>query len=70
MFTHTQIWAGIDRLAASFGFSASGLARQAGLDPTSFNKSKRISPDGKPRSGNLFLWRSDSGFRIFPVTQS
>ena len=49
MFTHTQIWAGIDRLAASFGFSASGLARQAGLDPTSFNKSKRISPDGKPR---------------------
>jgi len=49
MFTHTQIWQGIDRLASSFGYSPSGLARQAGLDPTSFNKSKRVSPDGKPR---------------------
>ena len=49
MFTHDQIWAGIDRLASSLGYSASGLAKQAGLDPTSFNKSKRVSPDGKPR---------------------
>lgn len=49
MFTHEQIWRGIDRLATSFGFSPSGLAKQAGLDPTSFNKSKRVSPDGKPR---------------------
>jgi phage repressor protein C with HTH and peptisase S24 domain len=49
MFSHDDVWRGIDRLAASFGFSASGLAKQAGLDPTSFNKSKRISPDGKPR---------------------
>ena len=49
IFTHTDIWRGIDRLAASSGYSASGLARRAGLDPTSFNKSKRISPDGKPR---------------------
>ena len=49
MFTHTQVWAGLDRVASSFGYSPSGLAKQAGLDPTSFNKSKRISPDGKPR---------------------
>lgn len=49
MFTHKQIWQGIDRLAAGNGYSPSGLAKQAGLDPTSFNKSKRISPDGKPR---------------------
>ncbi len=49
MFTHTQVWTGLDRLASSFGYSPSGLAKQAGLDPTSFNKSKRISPDGKPR---------------------
>jgi phage repressor protein C with HTH and peptisase S24 domain len=49
MFTHDQIWAAIDRLAESRGFSASGLARQAGLDPTAFNRSKRISPNGKPR---------------------
>jgi len=29
--------------------SASGLARRAGLDPTTFNKSKRTTPDGKLR---------------------
>ncbi len=49
MFTHAQIWHGIDRLAESNGYSPSGLAKKAGLDPTSFNKSKRINPDGKPR---------------------
>lgn len=49
MLTHEQIWRAIDRLATSFGYSASGLAKQAGLDSTSFNKSKRIGPDGKPR---------------------
>lgn len=49
MFTHDDIWRGIDRLAHTFGYSPSGLAKQAGLDPTSFNKSKRISADGKPR---------------------
>ncbi|MFN3700097.1 MAG: helix-turn-helix transcriptional regulator [Alphaproteobacteria bacterium] len=49
MFTHSDVWRGIDRLAANFGYSASGLAKKAGLDPTSFNKSKRISPEGKPR---------------------
>ena len=49
MWTHENIWFAIDRLAAAYGFSASGLAKQAGLDPTSFNKSKRHSPDGKPR---------------------
>jgi phage repressor protein C with HTH and peptisase S24 domain len=49
MFSHKDIWRGIDRLATSFGYSPSGLAKKAGLDPTSFNKSKRMSPDGKPR---------------------
>ncbi len=49
MFTHEQIWSGLDRLAAAKGYSPSGLARLAGLDPTSFNKSKRTSPEGKPR---------------------
>ncbi len=49
MLTHEQIWNAVDRLAATFGFSASGLAKQAGLDATSFNKSKRFGPDGKPR---------------------
>lgn len=49
MLTHENIWHALDRLAASFGYSASGLAKQAGLDSTSFNKSKRFSGDGKPR---------------------
>jgi phage repressor protein C with HTH and peptisase S24 domain len=49
MFSHDDVWRGIDRLAGSFGYSPSGLAKKAGLDPTSFNKSKRISPEGKPR---------------------
>src|SRR5216683_7155402 len=38
-----------DRLAARYDFSASGLAKKAGLDPTSFNRSKRITPEGRPR---------------------
>lgn len=49
MFTHEQIWTALDRLAIAKGYSPSGLAKKSGLDSTSFNKSKRISPDGKPR---------------------
>ena len=49
MFTHAQIWQGLDGLASAHGYSPSGLAKLAGLDPTSFNKSKRVSPEGKPR---------------------
>jgi phage repressor protein C with HTH and peptisase S24 domain len=46
---HNQIWRAIDALAARRGLSASGLARAAGLDPTTFNKSKRQTPDGRER---------------------
>ena len=49
MLTHAQIWTALDRLAAVAGLSASGLAKRAGLDPTTFNKSKRITADGRPR---------------------
>ena len=49
MLTHTQVWSAIDRLAARAGLSASGLARRAGLDPTTFNKSKRITASGRAR---------------------
>ena len=49
MLKHQDVWRAIDRLASESGFSASGLARRAGLDPTTFNKSKRIARDGKPR---------------------
>ncbi len=49
MFSHKQVWGAIDTIAERYGFSASGLARKAGLDPTSFNPSKRTSADGRPR---------------------
>jgi phage repressor protein C with HTH and peptisase S24 domain len=49
MLTHDQIWGALDRLAARAGLSASGLAKRAGLDPTTFNKSKRVTPDGHER---------------------
>ncbi|SCB57606.1 Phage repressor protein C, contains Cro/C1-type HTH and peptisase s24 domains [Rhizobium aethiopicum] len=49
MLSHEQIWEAIDRLAARHELTPSGLARRAGLDPTSFNKSKRLSPDGRLR---------------------
>ncbi|MEI9803642.1 MAG: helix-turn-helix transcriptional regulator [Pseudolabrys sp.] len=49
MLTHAQIWNAIDRLAARNKLTASGLAKRAGLDPTTFNKSKRITPEGRPR---------------------
>jgi phage repressor protein C with HTH and peptisase S24 domain len=46
---HDDIWRAIDTLAAEHGLSPSGLARRAGLDPTSFNVSKRRTADGKLR---------------------
>jgi phage repressor protein C with HTH and peptisase S24 domain len=49
MLSHDRIWAAIDALAERYGMSASGLARKAGLDATSFNKSKRTSPEGRDR---------------------
>ena len=49
MFTHDQVWHGIDRLARERGLTASGLARRAGLDPTTFNPSKRVTKQSKPR---------------------
>jgi len=46
---HAHIWRAIDALAARRGLSPSGLARAAGLDPTTFNKSKRQTPAGRAR---------------------
>lgn len=65
MFTHAQIWQGLDRLASAKGYSPSGLAKKSGLDPTSFNKSKRLSPEGKPR------WPStESLAKVLTATQA
>src|SRR5712672_486802 len=49
MLTHGQIWTALDRLAERSGLSPSALAKRAGLDPTTFNKSKRVTSDGRER---------------------
>ena len=46
---HHDIWRALDTLAAEHGLSVSGLARRAGLDPTTFNLSKRRTADGRAR---------------------
>jgi len=46
---HQQIWGALDRLAARAGLSPSGLAKRSGLDPTTFNKSKRVTAKGRER---------------------
>jgi len=46
---HDDIWRALDTLAAESGLSASGLAKAAGLDSTTFNPSKRTMPDGRAR---------------------
>jgi len=49
VLTHEQIWTALERLAERAGLSASGLAKKSGLDPTTFNKSKRVTADGRKR---------------------
>jgi phage repressor protein C with HTH and peptisase S24 domain len=49
VLSHARIWSAIDRLAERKHLTASGLARAAGLDATTFNKSKRVAADGRPR---------------------
>ena len=46
---HEDVWRALDTLAAEYGLSASGLAKRSGLDPTTFNVSKRRMPDGRAR---------------------
>lgn len=47
--SHTEIWTAIDALAKRFEMSPSAMAKMAGLDPTSFNRSKRGDGDARPR---------------------
>ena len=49
MSRHHAVWQAIDRLAEQRRLTPSGLARRAGLDPTTFNKSKRITKDQRAR---------------------
>ena len=50
MLSHSEIWSAIDALAKRFDMSPSALAKMAGLDPTAFNRSKRLSTDDPPRA--------------------
>lgn len=47
--THNELWDGIANLAKEMNLTCSGLARAAGLDSTTFNKSKRINSNGSLR---------------------
>lgn len=49
MLTHDQVWDAIDRLAHRSNMTVSALAKKAGLDPTTFNRSKRYNVDGRHR---------------------
>ncbi len=49
MIRQEQIWGALDKIAEDNGLSPSGLARLAQLDPTTFNRSKRTTNQGKPR---------------------
>ncbi len=49
MMRHDDVWRAFDTLAAELGLTVSALARKAGLDPTSFNLSKRRGADGRMR---------------------
>lgn len=61
--THTNVWKALDKLAAEAGLSPSALARRAGLDPTTFNPSKRVSKGGRNR------WPStESIFKVLNAT--
>ncbi|MDK9697283.1 MAG: helix-turn-helix transcriptional regulator, partial [Siculibacillus sp.] len=47
--SHERLWAAIDAIAGHNGLSPSALARRAGLSSTAFNRSKRVTADGRPR---------------------
>ncbi len=52
--SHGEIWRAIDALAERFDMTPSAMARMAGLDPTSFNRSKR----GSAEAGGHARWPS------------
>ena len=49
IMTHEEVWNAIERFATEHGKTCSGLAKCSGLDPTTFNRSKRWSKEGQPR---------------------
>ena len=49
MLTHSKVCKAIDARARCYELSASGFAKRAGLDATAFNRSKRVTGEGRPR---------------------
>ena len=47
--SHSQVWTALDALAERYALTASALARKAGLDATTFNRSKRQTAGGHLR---------------------
>lgn len=47
--THQDLWRAIDTMAAANNMSCSAMALNGGLCSTTFNKSKRVTRDGKER---------------------
>ena len=47
--THQDLWGAIDTMAAANKMSCSAMAIRGGLCSTTFNKSKRVTRDGKER---------------------
>ena len=46
---HLSIWMALDHIAKSSKLSTSGLSKRVGLDPTTFNFSKRFLSNGAAR---------------------
>lgn len=70
--THEDVWLAIERFAVEHGMSCSGLAKCSGLDPTTFNKSKRWSKEGQPRwpsTNSISKILSSTGARIQDFTK-
>ena len=68
MLRHADVWRAIDRMAEKYGMSASGLARRAGLDPTTFNKSKRnLAKSSAPEQGRRQSYSLQIATRFFAL---
>lgn len=72
IMTHDDVWRAIERFASEHGMSCSGLAKCSGLDPTTFNKSKRWSKEGQPRwpsTNSISKILSSTGAKIQDFTK-
>lgn len=52
---HKITWDAIDKIARENGITVSRLARLSGLDPTAFNRSKRMNFDKRGNPKERFL---------------